>query len=149
MPRSIFDASNRQQLLDRISDLKPDSQRQFGKFTPSKMVCHLIDSLRVATGQVPAKSKESFMANPLVRRLVIYYVPWPKGKAPTAPEMLVTQPAEWDKDITTLREQLNAAATRGASANWAEHPAFGKISGQDYGVLIYRHFDHHLGQFGV
>lgn len=60
-----------------------------------------------------------------MRWLVIYVVPWPKGKAPTA------------------------AAARGPSGSWAEHPAFGNMSGKDYGALIYRHFNHHLTQFGV
>jgi hypothetical protein len=48
-----------------------------------------------------------------------------------------------------LRHLLHAAAARGAAAEWATHPAFGAISGKDYGTLIYRHFDHHLRQFGV
>lgn len=149
MAKTIFNEQNRQQLEQRIAHLTPTNERQFGKMTPSQMVCHLIDSLRVSTGQVPAASRKSFLANPVLRWLVIYHAPWPKGKAPTAPEMLVTQPATWDADITTLREQLSGAVARGAKASWAEHPAFGNISGKDYGVLIHRHFEHHLGQFGV
>lgn len=150
MAKSIFDAPVRQELIDRIAQLTPTHQRQWGKMTPSQMICHLMDSLRVATGQAHASSKNNrFMANPLVRWLIIYVMPWPKGKVPTVPELLLTQPSEWKADIATLSEQLTNAATRGPSANWGEHPAFGQLSGQDFGVLIYRHCNHHLTQFGV
>ena len=60
--------------------------------TPSTMVCHLIDSIDVATGKAPARIRKSFMASRLMRWLIIYVVPWPKGKAKTVPEMLKTQP---------------------------------------------------------
>jgi len=30
---------------------------------------------------------------------------------------------------------------------WPEHPAFGALSRRAWGVLIYRHMDHHLRQF--
>lgn len=113
------------------------------------MVCHLIDSLRIATGQTPSSMKNNFMSNPLLRWLIVYVIPWPKGKAKTVPEMLATQPAEFRADVSTLREQLNAAAQRGASGQWAPHPAFGRISGKMYGDLIHKHFDHHLSQFSV
>lgn len=149
MAKSIFHAQDRQELLERIGRLTPTSERQWGKMTAPRMVCHLIDSLLVATEQAPAKSKEHFMRNPLVRWFVIYLMPWPKGKAPTAPEMLMTQPSEWTADITRLREQLNSAAARGPDGQWAEHPAFGALNGRQYGHLIFKHFNHHLTQFGV
>ena len=64
-------------------------------------------------------------------------------------DLLTTQPAEWQRDLSTAREQLRAAAQRGPHGKWAPHPAFGHISGTLYGVFIYKHFDHHLRQFGA
>jgi hypothetical protein len=32
---------------------------------------------------------------------------------------------------------------------WPEHPAFGRMSRRVWGVLGYRHLDHHFRQFGV
>lgn len=65
-----------------------------GKMTAPEMVCHLTDSLEVELGRKPARIESGVMSFPLVRWLVIYMIPWPKGKAQTAPEMLVTRPAE-------------------------------------------------------
>jgi hypothetical protein len=149
MAKNIFQPATKQELLDRISRLRADNQRRFGKMTAPEMVCHLKDSLDVATGVTTAKSKDSAMANPLVRWLVLYVIPWPKGKAQTVPEMLVTRPGDWSSDLGRLQELLATAAARGSNASWGAHPAFGTMSGKLYARLIYKHFDHHLKQFGV
>ena len=36
-----------------------------------------------------------------------------------------------------------------SDAEWQEHPAFGRLARRAWGVLAYRHLDHHLRQFGV
>ena len=149
MARSIFRERDRQAIDQRLAALDPTARPRFGVMTPADMICHLKDSIEVATGVTPCKRKHTALANPVLRRLAIYYMPWPKGKVKTAPEMLITRPAEWAADLQRLRDLLSATAARGASASWASHPAFGDISGRDYGVLFYRHFDHHLGQFGA
>jgi hypothetical protein len=113
------------------------------------MICHLIDALEIALGIVPTVPKRSWLPKKLVRWLVIYVVPWPKGKAKTVPEMLRTQPSGWDADLARLRSLLRQAAQRGPEGQWSPDPAFGKLSGRDYGFFLFKHFDHHLGQFGV
>jgi hypothetical protein len=149
LPRTIFDPTSRNQLLERIARLRPDSERRWGRMTPNEMMCHLEDSMSCATGETPARPRKSFLSNPVVRTLIIHYVPWPKGKAQTVPEMLATRPSEFEADRQRLSERVRKAGERGPNAPWAVHPAFGQMSGRDYGVLIYRHVDHHLRQFGV
>jgi hypothetical protein len=147
--KTIFDSAHRDELLERLNRLTPDAQAQWGKMTAAGMICHLSDSLRVASGEVPAEFHHGPLAHPVVRWLMAYVVPFPKGKAQTAPEMLLTKPADWQADLSAARDQLRAAAQRGPEGKWARHPAFGDVSGCLYGVFIYKHFDHHLRQFGV
>lgn len=149
MAKTIFDSRHYQELLGRLDRLSPDARAQWGKLTAPRMICHLSDSLRVAGGEVPAQFRPSPLANPIVRWLLAYVVPFPKERAQTAPEMLLTQPGDWQADMATVRDQLRTAAQRGPDATWAPHPAFGPTSGKLYGVFIYKHFDHHLRQFGV
>jgi hypothetical protein len=149
MARTIFNTVDRDALLERLDRLTPDAKAQWGHMTAPRVICHLADSLRVSVGEMPAKFKNGPLANPAARWLLAYVIPFPKGKAQTAPEMLTTQPSDWEHDLATVREQLRAAAARGPNAEWAAHPAFGEISGKLYGVFIYKHFDHHLRQFGV
>lgn len=149
MARTIFNSVHCDELLERLERLRPDAKAQWGKLTPPRMICHLYDSLQVAAGEAPAQFKPGPLANPILRWLLAYVIPFPKEKAQTAPEMLLTQPAEWQADLSTLHEQLRAAAQRGPQGKWARHPAFGDVPGTLYGVFIYKHFDHHLRQFGV
>lgn len=48
-----------------------------------------------------------------------------------------------------FRRNSRSCCMQPPDASWADHPAFGDINGKDYGVLLYRHFDHHLRQFGA
>jgi len=149
MARTIFERQALADLHDRLSRLTPQSERRWGRMTAPRMICHLQDSLEIALAKRPASAKKNGMDNPIVRWLVIYVVPWPKGKAQTVPEMLSTQPAEWSEDVARLRELLDSASKQGPGGRWGRHPAFGDLSGTQYGHLIYRHFNHHLTQFGV
>lgn len=149
MPKTIFEATSRARLIERIGRLRPDSPRGWGTMTAARMMCHLEDSLRCATALTPAKQRKTLMANRVVRWLIIYLMPWPKGRARTVKEMLATTPGEFEADRRRLVQLLETAAAQTAGGTWAPHPAFGNLAGRDYGVLIHRHFDYHLRQFGV
>ena len=44
---------------------------------------------------------------------------------------------------------LEADSGESEGLGWPDHPAFGALSRRAWGVLIYRHMDHHLRQFGA
>jgi Protein of unknown function (DUF1569) len=113
------------------------------------MLAHLCDGVRMAIGELPIKGKgPRFLRNPIVRRAIIYWLPFPKG-APTAPELLA-RPAETHRqEVEALKGLLETFAARAGSPRWAEHPAFGPLTERDWGALGYRHIDHHLRQFGA
>ena len=72
----------------------------------------------------------------------------PKG-APTAPQLLARAPESWPADIAALKAIIERAAANESIGRWQDHPAFGDLSTQAWGVLIHRHVAHHLTQFGV
>ena len=149
MRRSLFDAGAPEEIDARLAQLQPTARARFGTMTPSKMVCHLIDALEIALGKAPAAARRSLLPKTLVRWLVIYVVRWPKGKAKSVPEMLRTQSTSWHADLTRLRVLIQEAAHRGPDRPWSPDPAFGKLSGRDYGYFLYKHIVHHLEQFGT
>jgi uncharacterized protein DUF1569 len=146
--KTIWDAAATREIDDRIARLRWDSPAGWGSFTAPKMVCHLADSLKMALGVLPVQPKKMPLRYPPLKQLVIYLAPFPKS-APTAPELLARQPADWSADVGDLRSLLDRVTARGAAAHWVDHPAFGRLSPRAWGVLIYRHMDHHLRQFGV
>jgi hypothetical protein len=88
--RTIFNPRDRDALLERLDRLTPDAAARWGRMTPHRMVCHLSDSIRVGLGEKPAAFRNGPLANPIARWLLAYVVPFPKGRAETAPEMLTT-----------------------------------------------------------
>jgi hypothetical protein len=146
--KSIWQDKSRQELNERLRALVWNNPAQWGKFTAPKMVCHLADSLRMAIGELAVEPKRLPIRYPPLKQLIIYVAPFPKG-ARTAPELLTREPREWSSDVADVQALLNRAAKTTATDAWPEHPAFGALSKRAWGVLIYRHMDHHLKQFGA
>lgn len=146
--KTIWDAAARDEIGARLSRLEADERGRWGKFTAPQMVTHLIAATRMALGDLHVPSKNLPLRYPPLKQLIIYVLPFPKG-APTAPQLLAVPPAEWQTDVETLRTLVGRFATADVNAEWPEHPAFGHLSGKAWGVLVYRHTDHHLRQFGV
>lgn len=148
---TIFDPDSAKAFQSRIDRLTPDARALWGRMTASQMVCHLTDSCKVALGDTPTTLKPGILSNRVVRWLIISVLPFPRGKAPTSREFLVTSPSEWQADVRSLGEHLERVRTKGgdSEAQWNIHPSFGAMSTTQYGKLIYKHMDHHLRQFGV
>lgn len=148
MTTTIFDAATRAALLARIDRLDATAPARWGTFTAPRMVSHLISAVRMALGEETCKDRPSFLSYRVVRYLVIHVLPFPRG-APTAREMLSRAPESWSLDIAALKTLIDRAAANGPDGTWARHPAFGALSAHDWGVLIHKHVNHHLTQFGA
>jgi hypothetical protein len=146
--KTLFDDRRRREFQERLGRLTPATAPQWGKFDAARMVVHVADSLRMALGTLPAKSKRLPIRHPPLKQLLFYWLPWPKG-VPTAPELLQRSPADWDAEVAGLLALIEEAGTVPPDFVWPEHPAFGRMSRRAWGVLGYRHLDHHFRQFGV
>jgi hypothetical protein len=137
------------EITERVSHVAPDAVARWGRFSAPQMICHLADSLKMALGDLPVRSKRLPIRYPPLKQFIIYVVPFPKG-APTAPELIARQPRDWNADVADLRTLIDRFEQRGSSQTlWPEHPAFGTMTRRAWGVLVYRHMDHHLKQFGA
>lgn len=145
---TLWNTDDRNRLLDRASRLDPTRPPRWGKMSAPAMVAHLTQQLRLALGEVRSNRIPGFFRYFPFRELIVYVLPWPKG-APTAPELLTATPSEWEADLAAFRDAVQRVTDRRADAAFEEHPAFGKLSRRAWGVLIYRHIDHHLRQFGA
>ena len=145
--RSIWNAHDQRELTERIARLTPSAPRRWGKMDARQMVMHLCESFKMATGELPVASKHLPIRYTPLKQLIIYWLPFPKN-APTAPELISRAPADWESGVRELQSRFDAFVRRGEAEN-PEHPAFGKLTHKQWGVLAYRHMDHHLRQFGV
>jgi hypothetical protein len=145
---TLFDPAAREGILSRVDRLTPRQQRLWGKMDVGQMIVHLTAQLHTGLGELVCAPKKTPFDNWFMRRLIIYWLPWPKG-TPTAPEFLAQPSGTWDDDMAALRTAIARFAARDPESEWPRHPAFGALSGRMWGVLAWRHLDHHLRQFGV
>jgi hypothetical protein len=145
--QSIWKTGDRRQLQERLTALTPDAERKWGSMTAPQVVAHLVDAARMALGDLPCRPKKLPIRYPPLKQLIVYWLPFPKG-APTAPELVGRAPLSWITEVSELTALLERLARQPADRHWPEHPAFGRLSRRAWGVLVYRHMDHHLRQFG-
>jgi Protein of unknown function (DUF1569) len=146
--KTIWDVSARDELRERIGRLSPTANRLWGKMSAPEMIAHLVESMRMANGEIAVPSKKLPLRFTPIKQFVIFVAPFPKG-APTAPQLIGRSAVDWPSECGTLCRGMDQFAERGRSAALPEHPAFGKLTARAWGRLIYRHMDHHLRQFGV
>lgn len=135
-------------MLARIDRVASGAKPHWGKMNAEQMLGHLVESLRMAVGELHPRPKKLPIRYFPLKQLIVYWLPFPKG-SPTAPELLPKEVGTADRSKGEVARLLRLLAERASATEWPEHPAFGKLTTQAWGVLTYRHFDHHLRQFGV
>ena len=145
--KSLLDPADRRQLLTRLQMLSPAAPARWGELTAPRMLAHLCDSLLLMLGEIEVRSHDSALRWPLLKPLVMYWLPWPKGRIKGPRALFRTPPGNWDSDqarFVSLLERFTSDTTRPA---WPEHPLFGAMTHRSWGRFGYRHVDHHLRQF--
>jgi hypothetical protein len=148
MRKSLWDPASRNELIERLGRMSPDKAPLWGKMNASQMLAHIGSSIRMARGEIPVASKKLPIRFTPIKQLIIYWLPFPKG-APTAPELMSRVVTDWNENMSDVRTQIASFETCDRNSAWPEHPAFGSLSASAWGVLGYRHIDHHFRQFGV
>jgi hypothetical protein len=144
---TLFVERDRDAMVRRLRTLTPQHQRRWGKMTVHQMLCHVSDQMRVALGDLPTRTYGGALTGQLVRFVGIHTpLPWPKGRIPTAPEMLTAKPVTWDADVRACEDLI---ARFGRERPRAVHPRFGQLTPREWGILGAKHLHHHFTQFGV
>ena len=148
MPKSLWNARTREDLLERLRRLSPESKPRWGRMNAPQMLAHLNKWMQMAEGELPTADKKLPLRHAPLKQLLIYWLPWPQG-VPTAPELLCKDEFDWDTEYAAVRRLILSFEKRDPKAPWPVHPAFGRMTSRAWGVLGYRHTDHHFRQFGV
>jgi hypothetical protein len=146
--KTLFDPPRQSEILERISSVPADRHPLWGRLNAPRMIAHLSDQLRMGLEDIPVSAPSGILSTASMSWLMLYVIPWPHGaKGPR--EAFTTAPASWADDVMRLKELVARFVARGPEGKWPAHPLFGKLSGQDWGVLSYKHFNHHLRQFSA
>jgi hypothetical protein len=147
---SIFVPADREALSLRLADLEVGAQRLWGKMEPAQMLRHCAIALSDVLGERVVK--QAFLGKlltPLIRGQVFGPKPF-RRNSPTDPVYVVAKAVAFEVECSRLATRIDQVVQRGeAKAEGMVHPFFGRLSGAEWGCLIYKHLDHHLRQFGV
>ena len=146
---SILNETDRATIVKRMRALSTSSTRRWGSMDVTGMLKHLHLSTLMALGEmdVPSANKRAFHMFPL-KHLLLYVVPFPKG-APTAPKLKPVDAASMEEERAALLELIERLGTGPSEGAGPAHPLFGPLTWREWGVVTYKHADHHLKQFGV
>ena len=146
---TILNETDRAAISNRLRSLSISSTGRWGTMDVTSMLKHLHLSALMTVGEmeVPSANKRAFHKFPL-KHLLLYVLPFPKG-APTAPKLKPEAPASMEEERAALLELLERIGTGPRDGAGPDHPLFGPLTWREWGVVMYKHADHHLKQFGA
>ena len=142
--KSIFDSEVKEELKNRIQNLKPDSERKWGKMDAAQMLWHCQYPLKLAIKNEYKGNGKMLMK--LFKRSLYSEKPFKKG-LPTAKFLIATEPKNFIKEQTEILDLIDQTHELKTRTEWSPHPLFGKFTHEQWGVLEFKHLDHHLKQF--
>ena len=146
---NIFVKEDNRELLQRLEKLTPKSRPLWGKMNVCQMVSHCQKPLDVADGSLKLKrsflgmlfgkmAKNNFLKNKIRKNL------------PTHPSFKVEDTPDFETEWGTLISLVKKFGEKGPEViATKKHPLFGEMTEEEWGVLQYKHLDHHLKQFDV
>ncbi|MEO8189573.1 MAG: DUF1569 domain-containing protein [Acidobacteriota bacterium] len=149
--QTLFDPAGRQPILDRLARLSPTAPRQWGKMDAGQMLAHCSKALSVAVGDETRKQALiGRILSPFVKASILGEKPFSRN-SPTDPTFVMTGSSkEFEQEKQRLTELIDRFAAAGPEqAGRQGHSFFGKLTGSEWGVLMHKHLDHHLRQFGA
>ena len=151
MSKSLYDAEDYQEILERVHRLEDSSQATWGEMSTAQMFAHCAEVTAVMSGRKTLKNSPFFLRllAPMIRRAVFGAKPYPKS-SPTHPQYRIAEQKDFQKEKDALLAELEYFYEQSNDADLKiRHPFLGGIDFKDRGWGAYKHLDHHLQQFGV
>ena len=147
---NLYEPSIRDAVVHRLSTLQSTSPRQWGKMDVAQMMAHCAVAFEVPVGDRLAKQALlGKIVTPLLRGRILGEKPLGRN-SPTDPVFRIVDKRDFARERQRLSALMERFCSRGREASdGVVHSFFGRLSGEDWGRLMYKHMDHHLRQFGA
>jgi len=149
--KTMFNAACVGELKQRLDGLSPGSSRHWGKMDLDQMLAHCSKALEMAAGELrPRRVFVGRIIGRLIKRVIVSNDKPMHRDSPTAKELLVTEEHNFAAEkerLSMLIDRFVAAGPSGCTSH--PHAFFGPLNPDEWGILMYKHLDHHLRQFGA
>jgi hypothetical protein len=147
--KNLFEAATVEEVKGRLAQLKPDSERVWGKMNPAQVLAHCSAAMEMAMG---AKKPPRILIGRLLGRfakksMIAKEKPMPRNVG-TDKSLVVSDERDFGVERQRLSEFIDRFAAGGPGA-CTRHPHFffGPLTPVEWAALMYQHLDHHLRQF--
>lgn len=149
--KSLFNSNDVQELIDRINKITPQSRPLWGKMNAAQLMAHFTAPLKMAHGEIKGKRGliSLLFGKSSKKKFVKPGVDFLKN-LPTDPNFIFPNELQFEAEKTKLIDKLNDFCSKGpAGISKDPHSFFGPMTPGELDIIQYKHFDHHLKQFGV
>ena len=149
--KNLFEATAVAETKARLQRLRPESARQWGKMNAAQAVAPCAAGLELALGERrPPRVLIGRVLGWAIKPLALGNDEPMRRNTPTVPSLEVAD----ERDLAAERQRLGALIDRFAAAGPAgctthPHSFFGRLTPEEWAILMYKHLDHHLRQFGA
>lgn len=148
---NVFTQEVTNQIIQRINQLTPETQPQWGKMDVARMLAHCCVTYEMVYEDKHEKPNfiMKFILKTFVKPTVVTEVPY-KPNGQTAPQFIITDERNFEQEKARLIAFMQKTQQLGENhfENLESH-SFGKLNKTEWNNMFYKHLDHHLKQFGV
>jgi len=149
--KNLYEPGVAKRIDERLAQLKHDSPRQWGKMNAAQAVEHCSRAMELALGD--SRPERMFVGRAIgwvIKPMVVGNEKPLRPGSPTAPSLVVADDRDLDVERRRLSELVNRFVACGpAGCTSHPHTFFGRLTPDEWAILMYKHLDHHLRQFGV
>lgn len=135
-------------IIERLEKLAPDAEKKWGKMNVGQMLAHLNISLETAMGlNFPKRILIGRVIGGFMKSKFLNEEPMTKN-SPTDKNYVFTDIREFDKERNKAIQLVKTFHANGSEkCTMHPHSFFGKFTPEEWAILQWKHFDHHLRQF--
>ncbi len=151
MMKNLFEAATVDEVKARMAQLRPDSERLWGRMNAAQALAHCSVAMGMAVGEIrPPRILLGRLLGPLAKKSVIVNGTPMRRNSLTEKSAVVTDERDFVVERQRLRESIDRFRA-GGPGGCTKHPHFffGPLTPVEWATLMYQHLDHHLRQFRV
>ncbi len=147
---NLYNNKDFEDIVNRIEKLSIDSKREWGTMSISQMLVHLNVSLEPTIGLTfPKRKLIGRFLGPILKMIYLNKKPMIKNSK-TNDSYVITGEYDFEEVKKKAIEMVKLFYNNGPEkCTKHPHPYFGKLTPKEWGILKWKHYDHHLRQFGV
>ncbi len=152
MSWNFLDTEHLPLFIEKLEQIRPDSQPQWGKLTPPALMSHLRFMVELSLGEGAEQDRSNWLTRTLVKWVFFHLLTtWPQGKIKGPPSITPPPKGDFVAERTALERRLKefVALAQREPNRLTAHPFFGPTPLRYWSRIHGVHFYHHFRQYDV